>query len=239
MLTGCAGSPPPHGDGPSSSNAMVGKAHVIRQHGDLGLIATNALDKSLTISAIAGHRWSELYGIGMPDGLDQEVLVDGGTIHTGGFADLVYTAEQPGDLAVDFLAYAFVGRWRTIRVPAQVRSFSELETFVAGQVPTNTDAVFRLDAEVAHLRWFVVGGMGNGQPDHRSSFARSRILGGFDRRRISAVGFLLPNRLGSATSPSAPMHVHFRTTDAGDLFVGHLDGELALLPGATLYVADE
>lgn len=206
--------------------------------GTLTDIATDLLDGRTAISTLSDHDNERLWALGMPHGLDRELLVEGGRISSGGFDQHRYVLAHPHDLNAAFLIHAKVGRWTEMRVPASVRTFAELVAFVgdagakagySGEVPF----AFRLKARVRYLKWFVVGGMGNRTPAPHASFERARVLGGLDNASIEALGFYSRRHRGIATNPRSNMHVHFRTME-GPPFVAHLDDEIDLETGATV-----
>ncbi len=206
--------------------------------GTLGDIATDRLDGQTAISTLVDDDKERLWALGMPHGLDRELLIEGGRISSGGFDRHRYVLAHPHDAAAAFLIHAKVTRWMELPVPDTVRTFAELEAFIgdagakvgySGELPF----VFRLRARARYLKWFVVGGMGNHAPAPRLSFERARVLGGLDDALIEAVGFYSRNHRGTATNPHSNMHIHFRTTE-GSPFVAHLDDEIELDAGATV-----
>lgn len=72
-----------------------------------------------------------LYAIGMPEGLDRELLVlDSKAYHSYFDEDLRYHVEEIQDARVAFLGYAYVTAWTEHKIPAEVTSFAQLENFV-------------------------------------------------------------------------------------------------------------
>ena len=179
-----------------------------------------------------------VYALGMPVGLDAELLVIDGSVYRSRSHTDDSIVETP-DMEAAFLVHATVPSWTAVSLPGEVTTFKALETFVVEQARDSGLQVedgfpFLLEGEVSWLEWFVVGGTGNGLPDKRASFLRNRMRGGMDDRRIRAVGFHVPKALGVATSPYAPTHIHFVTDDDQEQFVGHLNGKIAIQPGARI-----
>lgn len=204
--------------------------------GTLADIAQNQLDGRVAVSTLQND--GNLWALGMPHGLNRELLVEGGKITRGGFVDHRYVLDHPHDVEVAFLVHARVSSWIELPIPETVKTFAELERFILkvgiergfdGEQPFP----FRLSAKVKYLRWFVVGGMGNLRNDPRASFERSRVLGGLDNINIEALGFYSRRHRGIATNPRSDMHIHFRTI-GNKPFVAHLDDEILLERGAKL-----
>jgi hypothetical protein len=217
------------------SGETVASVNVYRI-GDLRDIGRNALNGRVAANELQGS--GPLWGIGMPSGLDAEVLVLDSNAHIGRFDGLTYRSSVEQLPAVAFFVYARVSAWCAVAVPDSVQTFAELEAFVpqaaaeAG-LASNRPFPFRIEADIASLRWFVVGGDGDGRPDHRASFLRERRLGPLSNRTISALGFYVPGERGILTNPVSNIHIHFTTRDQ-PRFVGHLDDEIYLQPGGTL-----
>jgi hypothetical protein len=220
-----------------SQSAEPPEAPTVQAIGDLRLIAERRLNDEVEAAALAGK--GPLWAIGMPRGLDQEILVLDDSVHLGRFNGQRYRASIGSALPpVAFLIYARVERWRSIPIPSDVVSFQQIETFVAEAATeagfaSNQPFPFRIEADIASLRWFVVGGDGDGRPDPRASFLRERRLGPLSNRTISALGFYVPGERGILTNPSSNIHIHFTTRDK-PRFVGHLDDEMSLAQGGKL-----
>ncbi|WP_394842107.1 hypothetical protein LZC95_34145 [Pendulispora brunnea] len=225
---------------PSATSAAPLRDSGVHSVGDLRRIATNELNGSVLITALEGQ--GPLWAIGMPHGLDREVLVLGDQVHLGQYAGLAYSRSDGPLPPVAFLVYARVPRWCSVDIPANVVSFQDLEKFVpeaarAAGVDPSRALPFRIEASARSLRWFVVGGTGTGLPDPHVSFMRERRLGPLGEHAIAALGFYVGGEKGVLTNPVSRIHVHFVTSDA-QRFVAHLDDDLALAPGGKLLLPD-
>jgi len=203
----------------------------IKSFGDLRLIKKNELNQTMAYSQIKSKN---LFGIGMPKGLNSELLITEGSLYEGKFDKHVYSAKklENEDKDIAFLAYVNVEKWTSVKLPETITSFKEFEEILpilAKKAGINPDVPFPfiLKSQVLGLKWFIVDGMGNGQPNHLSSFLRSRYIGGLDDVEIEGVGFYSKNHKGILSAPSTGMHIHFKTIN-GPLFVGHIDNEMTL-----------
>lgn len=216
--------------GVMSHSPYLKKQHL-KSIGDLRLIKSNELNKTLRFSQIKSD---DLYGIGMPKGLDTELLITSGTLYEGKFDKHKYTAHklENEDRDIVFLAYVNVKKWTTTVLPKEIVTFKQLEEVLPTLVKKagiNVDVPFPfiLKTKVVELKWFIVNGMGNGKPNYLSSFLRSRYIGGLDDVEIEGVGFYSKNHKGILSAPSSSMHIHFKTINSS-LFVGHIDDEMIL-----------
>jgi acetolactate decarboxylase len=207
------------------------RAGTVYSVGDLRQIAERQLNGKVARSALEGE--GPLFAIGMPHGLNQEVLVLDNKVYLGRFDGLrYYNAIDVALPPVAFLVYARVSQWRSVTIPPTIMTFQRLEAFVrdaasANGIASDQPFPFRIEAKVRSLRWFVVGGDGNSLPDPRTSFMRERRIGPLSERKISALGFYVPGERGILTNPMSHIHVHFVTRDRQQ-FVGHLDDEIVI-----------
>lgn len=214
---------------------MAAAAGQVTLVGDLRHIATHELvGREELATLLAEH--PHLYAIGMTEGLRGEVLVLDSVAFYGSFENLRYELKEIRAGKVAFLAHASVPSWRPISVPFSVSTFKELEAFI-GEAGTGLNQPFpvRFSGKTNGLRWFVVAGEGNGLPNPRESFLRARFLGGLDGCDIECFGIYSQHHKGIATSPNSCLHMHFKTSGAQS-FVGHLDDDILLLPGASIYL---
>ena len=207
------------------------KEKSVKSIGDLRLIRSHELNETLKFSRIKAE---DLYGIGMPEGLNSELLISAGDMFEGKFENHEYSAKklETEERKMAFLAYANVKKWKSTVIPKNITDFKQLEEVLpvlAKKYGIDADTAFPfiLKAKVRALRWFIVNGMGNGQPDFLSSFLRSRYIGGLEDIEIEGIGFYSTKHKGILSAPSSSMHIHFRTL--GDiLFVGHIDNHMVL-----------
>lgn len=211
-----------------------GKVGVV---GDLHRIAENDLVGSASLEGLLAA--PDVYGIGMLAGLDTEVLIRRSRARVGAFdRDHDYCVHERDEGDIAFLVYAQVPRWQDIELAAPTGDLEHQLPLIAGAAGLDPDQPFPfvLRGHAVTLRWYVVGGMGNGVPSHQDSFLRARTLGGLDDAEIRGVGFFARGQRGTFTPPNSDMHVHFAARRVGRkpvTFVAHLE-EVLLAPGAVV-----
>lgn len=243
ILGGAAGARAESLPRPCSSPAAppTASASLVGTIGNLRDIATGQLDGRVPSHTLPGT--GPLWALGMPHGLDSELLVEAGRISSSSFVDRQrLEVHHPVSFEAAFLVYARVSSWCSIALPPEVVDFATLQTFVGeAAARTGLDAEqafpFRLRARARTLRWFVVGGTGNQVPTARGSFERARVLGGLDDTSIEALGFYSRRGRGTISNPHSDMHIHFRTT-SGPAFIAHLDDEITFEAGAVLLLPE-
>jgi acetolactate decarboxylase len=218
------------------SLSQIAPTEPVQAIGDLRAIASNNLNNQVKFRSLTQKH--HLYGLGMPPGLNAEILVLDGKAYFGQFNSLSYEVKEPDNFDISFMVYAYVPNWTKMEIPNTVQTFSELEQYIPKaaaeqKIATSRPFPFRLEAEVSALDWFIVNGMGNGVPNHLGSFLRSRYLGSLDDRKIEALGFYSPSHRGVLTNPNSNIHIHFKTTDK-KVFVGHINDSVIIKPGSSL-----
>lgn len=221
--------------------SQIAPTKPVQAIGDLRAIASNNLNNQVKFRSLTQKH--HLYGLGMPPGLNAEILVLDGKAYLGQFKSFSYEVKELDNFDISFMVYAYVPSWTKMEIPNKVQTFAELEQYIlkaaANQkIATARPFPFRLEGEVAALEWFVVNGMGNGVPNHLGSFLRSRYLGGLGDRKIEALGFYSPSHRGVLTNPNSNIHIHFRTTDE-KVFVGHINDSVIIKPGSYLLLPNE
>lgn len=211
----------------------------VQNIGNLKSLADNTLNGQISVKTLVSN--IPLFGLGMQTGLDREVLILDNQLYVGGFKNLSYKAAKKADVDVSFLVYAYVNHWKTVNIPNTVKTFKELEAYIPkvaqeSGLDIEKPVPFQLDAEANTLKWFVVNGMGNLQPNSRDNFLNNRYLGGLDDAKIKGFGIYSSKHRGELTNPASNLHIHFLTNDVQGkgLFVGHLDDNITLKVGAKL-----
>lgn len=211
----------------------------VQNIGNLESLADNSLNGHVSVKSLINT--IPLFGLGMQTGLDHEVLILDNQIYVGSFKNLSYSATKQVDINVSFLVYAHVNHWKTVDIPETIKTFKELEAYIPKVAQENgldieKPVPFQLQAEATTLKWFVVNGMGNLQPNPRDNFLNRRYLGGLDDAKIKGFGFYSSKHRGQLTNPNSNIHIHFLTNDVDGkaLFVAHLDDNVTLKAGARL-----
>jgi hypothetical protein len=209
--------------------------------GDLRQIAGNTLVGTVPLKEIISKPGA--YGLGMVDGLSAELLVLDSEPMLGGFNGEAYEIVTPKEDLVAFGGFAVVRAWREFAIPTDIKSFADLERFVATEIgktgrPLDQPTPFRIIAEVESLKWFIVGGMGDLKPTPRESFVGKIRRGTLENTSIEAFGFHSSAHRGIYTNPQSNMHTHFLTTGPSAPFIGHIDDSVALKTGAKLFLPE-
>jgi acetolactate decarboxylase len=178
-----------------------------------------------------------LYGVGPIEGLTGEVTIANSrpSLARVGVDNLVHV-EESYEAGVPFFVWAHVPVWTDVAVPSQVRTYADLEQFVAKAGK---------DSGLLQAFPFVVKGRGalidfhlvNAKPDTPPGLAAHlKIQIPFELQGPEAmfVGFWSDQHQGIFTPMGTDMHVHFQTAD--NAASGHVQGLDLGQSGMTLYL---
>jgi acetolactate decarboxylase len=176
-----------------------------------------------------------VYGIGPLEGLTGEATIANGrpALARVGADHRVHVAESY-DGGAPFFVWAEVPAWQAAKLPADVRSFKDLETFVgnAGAQAGLTQAFpFVMTGRPNLIDFHVV----DAKPDTPPGMAEhAKIQIQFDVRQQEAtfVGFWSSEHQGTFTPIGSNIHVHFQTSD--NTLSGHVQGLDLAAGGMTL-----
>lgn len=228
----------------SMANVRAENNFDVKNIGELKSIASAELNGKVLFNSLLKQK--PLYGIGMANGLNAEVLILADKPYVSGFREMAYQYPLTNNPEISFLAYSYVDKWQSINLPLEVNNFQKLEAYlpvIANKMGLDTTKPFPflISAEASYLQWFVVNGMGNLQPNPLSSFVRGRYLGGLNDVKIEGLGFYSTKYQGIFTTPGNNMHIHFKTMSSlengmtnNQTFIGHLDNSIQLKSGAVI-----
>jgi len=166
-----------------------------------------------------------LYGIGPIEGLGGEVTIADSrpSLARVGTDERVHV-EESYDAGVPFFVWAEVPRWQDAPVPAQVRSYADLEVFIAeaGKAAALTQAFpFVVRGWPALIDFHVVNAK-PGTPPGMAAHQKIQIPFDLHARQATLVGFWSKQHQGIFTPMGTNLHVHFQTPENDTS--GHVHG---------------
>jgi putative intracellular protease/amidase len=213
--------------------------------GELKQLATSQLNGKVALKSLLKNK--PLYGLGMPTGLDAEMLILANKPYIGGFRDMAYrypiaNSADMDNPTISFMVYSYVDKWQSFKLPDDIQTYEKLEAYLPQLaekygVDNQKPFPFLISGDADFLQWFVVNGTGNETPNVQTSFLRGRFLGGLNDVSFEGLGFYSTKHQGIFTSPKNNMHIHFKTMSPQNkqsVFVGHLDGNIQLKKGAII-----
>jgi acetolactate decarboxylase len=159
-----------------------------------------------------------LYGLGPLEELRGEVtIIDSrpslSRVNSAGAVEV----EESYRGGAPFLVWAEVAAWRDLPIPADVRSYSELEAFVPraaesiGLDPQNP-LPFMLRGAQKHIEFHVLNRTGN-PPHNMEQHKKIQATFELENADVAIVGFHSTRHRGIFTPMDSTIHIHFQTPD--------------------------
>jgi acetolactate decarboxylase len=197
-------------------------------------IMNGKLAAALDLRTFAYHK--HLYGLGPLEQLRGEATIADSrpALARVGPEGMVKVA-QSFDAGVPFFVWAEVPRWVETPIPAEIRSFADLEGFVpqaaaAAGLDTKKPIPFLLNGRQDRIEFHILNRIGDGAHDMEM---HEKIKVCFELAEVEAtiVGFHSTRHRGVFTPGDSNIHIHFQTRDNSQS--GHIQ-KLAIGNGATL-----
>lgn len=209
------------------------------------IFASGRADPVLTVADLA--RGPDFYGVGPVAGLDGEITVFQGKAYVTQVRGGQVTLDHDVRHGAIFAVWTQQSRWTEEPVPAQTRTYLELQQWVktraaAAGVDVTRPFPFRLAGTPAEVKWHINVDLTRGQPVTRELFAKSKAAYVARGQAMDIIGFYSEKHNGvfiSALAPAIPegssvrnaLHLHLVSRDGAQS--GHID-DLTLAPGMTL-----
>ncbi|HRH88457.1 MAG TPA: acetolactate decarboxylase [Rubrivivax sp.] len=224
------------------------KAGLVEYHGSQKTIFdTGKAEKVVPVGAMSGA--GDLHGVGAVAGLDGEITVLRGkpfVTKVRGPGD-AYTMDNGTGHHATFAVWARVSAWTEQPVPAEIKSYLDLQSFVkaraaAAGIDASKPFPFQLAGAPAEVKWHINVDLTGGKPIDTALFVKSKANYVARNEPMEIVGFFSEQHGGVFTSAYVPaipansgirnaLHIHMVTRDGKA--AGHIDN-LTLAPGMVL-----
>jgi acetolactate decarboxylase len=167
-----------------------------------------------------------LYALGAVENLKGEILI----WDSRPFVSYVDRANVSIDRSFEknavLLVYTQVKKWKKIHIPAAVKSYKGLETFVEetarkNGIDTEKPFPFLMDGRIVNLQWHVIDWKEGDREHSHEKHKKAGLSGSRRGEEVEVVGFYSKKHHGIFTHFSTNMHLHFKTKDSK--LSGHLD----------------
>ena len=206
---------------------------------------TGKADQTLTVGAMSAGAGS--FGVGAVAGLDGEITVYQGKAYVTKVRGDGFTLDHGHEHGAAFAVWTRQTTWRDEPVPAEVKGYLDLQSFVkaraaAAGIDVTKPFPFLLAGAPAEVKWHINVDRTEGKPIDRELFAKSKTNYVAKNQPMDIVGFYSEGHAGvfiSAYAPAIPqgsdaknaIHVHLVSRDGKS--AGHID-DIILAPGMTL-----
>jgi acetolactate decarboxylase len=197
-------------------------------------IMNGKLAATLDLKTLAGRQ--HLYGIGPIEQLRGEVTIANSRPAVARVAaDGTVKVTESFETGVPFFVWVEVPQWRQIPIPADVRSFEDLESFVpkaAATVGLDADKPlpFLVGGRQELIEFHIVNRIGDG-PHNMEMHKKIQATFELEKAEATIVGFHSTKHRGIFTPGDSNIHIHFQTPD--NTQSGHVQ-KLQLGKGAVL-----
>ena len=179
-----------------------------------------------------------LYAVAPLEGLRGEITVLDGTSYVSFVRNNSVVVEKSWDAKAIFMVWAEVAEWREVSVPENVKTYAELEKFVAEAAKSaNIDASppfpFLLKGTPANVNWHINNYVSDNTPLTQEKHDQAKFKGVLENEAVEIVGFYSDKHAGVFTHHTTNMHLHLRSASGN--VMGHLD-DITLNNGTSLYL---
>jgi acetolactate decarboxylase len=202
--------------------------------GQRDTIMNGKLAEVLDLKTLAGRR--HLYGIGPIEQLRGEVTIaDSRPALARVASDGTVKVTQSFEAGVPFFVWAEVPLWRQQPIPADVRSFADLERFVpkaaaAAGLDADKPFPFLVGGREDLIEFHIVNRIGDG-PHNMEMHKKIQATFELEKAEATIIGFHSTRHRGIFTPGDSNIHIHFQTPDNSKS--GHIQ-KLQLGQGAVL-----
>jgi acetolactate decarboxylase len=202
--------------------------------GQRDTIMNGKLGAMLDLRTLAERR--HLYGIGPIEQLRGEVTIaDSRPALARVGADGAVKVTQSFETGVPFFVWAEVPRWHEKPIPADIRSFEDLERFVpkaaaAAGLDADQPFPFLVTGREEIIEFHIVNRIGD-RPHSMEMHKKIQVTFELDKAEATIVGFHSTKHRGIFTPGDSNIHIHFQTPDNAKS--GHIQ-KLRLGQGAIL-----
>ena len=178
-----------------------------------------------------------LYALGPLAQLKGEItVVDGQVFVSKANGNQAIVTLDPGAKAI-FLVYASVPAWRSITIPKNVATETDLATFLDRSLSPKARSPFLVRGTALRAKYHIQNYHGKAQDLTHDAHEKAKVLYDLSNTLVQLVGFFsnLEEDAGSFVHQGQTTHIHIISDDRKSM--GHLES-ITLAPGATLLLPE-
>ncbi len=188
------------------------------------MFATGNVEGKTEIAKIAPQK--NLYAVGPLENLGGEIMIWDGTPLTSFMRENSVRVETNKNAKAVFFVWANVEKWQEISIPESVKTYDELEKFIANSAEKiNLNSAepfpFLLKGQFRTVAWHINDYKSDGTKLTREKHDALKYKAKSENETLEMLGFYSPNHKGVFTHHTRTTHIH--ATDKKKSFVGHVD----------------
>lgn len=202
------------------------------------MFQTGKIEGNIEIAKIPEQK--NLYAVGPLENLSGEIMIWNGKPLTSFIKDKAVKVETNPNAKAVFFVWANVEKWREVSVPNTVKTYNELETFIAesaGKINLNADEPFPflLKGKFQSIEWHINDYKPDGTKLTHEKHDAMKFKKKSENTKLEMLGFYSPKHQGVFTHHTRTTHIH--ANDKKRSFIGHVD-DLALNGEIKLYLPE-
>lgn len=168
-----------------------------------------------------------VYALGALENLKGEIQIFDGQSFNTFVQDSAVQFDNTLDKKATLLVYASVPEWNSYPIPDEIKTYEQLETFIAETVKANNIDTerpfpFLMDGTPDSFSWHVIN-WPEGDTEHsHEKHVNSGLHGTQTDKEVELLGFYSNAHHAIFTHHTTNMHIHVKTKDGS--LAGHLDG---------------
>ncbi len=167
-----------------------------------------------------------LYAVAPLEGLSGEIMILDSIPYISFIRNNSVVVEKSFDKKAIFMVWAEVSDWQEVTVSTSIKSYSELEQFVAqsaksANIDINKPFPFLLKGNPLKVNWHINNYVSDNTPISREKHEQSNFKGVLEQQTVEILGFYSDKHQGIFTHHSSNTHLHVRNV-LGDI-IGHID----------------
>ncbi len=181
---------------------------------------------------------NHIYAIGACENLKGEILILDSNPYISRVENDESVIDQSFNSKAALLVYAKVASWKSVSIPENIKSYSELERFVAesafkSNIDTNEAFPFMISGIAHGLSYHIIDWEEGDSVHTHEKHVKSGIHASMLRPEVDVLGFYSNKHHRIFTHHSTNIHAHMRTTDGQ--IAAHLD-DMVLGEGMKLMI---
>lgn len=177
-----------------------------------------------------------LYAIGALENLKGEIQIFDGKPFNTSVVDSSLSFDNSFDKKATLLVYASVSNWKSIKIPNDIATYEQLESYIAEVAKENNVNIeepfpFLLEGTPKSFDWHVINWKDGDTEHSHEKHISSGLHGTLENKAVEMLGFYSDSHHAIFTHHTTNMHIHVKTVD--NKIAGHVDG-LILGKGMTL-----